>query len=399
MVADLRPELAEFRSAIRAWITANVPAGLADVFDWTRPVIGAMDRAAHDRAADNPLHQEWEHALLAEGLVCPHWPRRYGGSDWDAARTSIFAEECHRAGLPRITRAMGEELVGPALLSHGTPEQKDHFLPRIVRGEDVYCQGFSEPGSGSDLASLRTRGRVDGEQLVVSGQKIWTSLADSASTMFTLCRTEPDSTRHRGISYVLVDLDQPGVEIRPIPQITGRAEFCEVFLDDVRAPLFNVVGGLGAGWRVAMTTLGAERGGRASVQHLDFERELSDLLLTARRTGALADPLTRQRLAWALAQVEVLRMEGHRMVAGSLRGLDPATGKLRWSEYQRAFGDLVAHVAGAGFAVRPDGDGYALDTWQDIYLASRADTIYAGTSQIQRNLIAERVLGMPREGS
>ncbi|PZF82349.1 acyl-CoA dehydrogenase [Jiangella anatolica] len=393
--------LPDFRKAVRSWIAEHAPQGLAEVHDWNRPVIGAMDTEPFDRAERHPLYREWERRLLAAGLVCPQWPVEYGGSGWTPDRAAAFVEECHRAGVPRVTRHMGEDLVAPALLAHGTEEQKAYFLPRIRTGEHRYCQGFSEPDSGSDLASLRTRGRVDGDRVVVSGQKTWTSLAELATHMFTLCRTEPGSSRHRGISYVLIELDDPGVQIRPIPQITGRSEFCEVFLDEVPAPLFNVVGGLGDGWRVAMTTLGAERGGKASTQRLGFEREVTDLLRLLTDQGRMRDPLVRRQLALALGQVEVMRMQGDRVLAGVMsgrldRGLDPSTGKLMWSEFQRELGDLLARVLGPEFVVRPDGAGFPLDEWQDLFLASRADTIYAGTSQIQRNLIAERVLGLPR---
>lgn len=391
----------EFVDAIRSWIEEHAPEGLTDVHDWTRPVIGAMDTAPDDHARTHPLYLEWEQQLLAAGLVCPQWPTRYGGLDWGPDRTAAFTEECHRAGVPRVTRHMGEDLVAPALLAHGTDEQKAYFLPRIQSGQDRYCQGFSEPGSGSDLASLRTRGDLDGDRVVVNGQKIWTSLADVATHMFSLCRTDPTSSRHRGISYILIDLDDPGVQIRPIGQITGRAEFCEVFLDDVPAPLFHVIGGLGNGWKVAMTTLGAERGGKASTQHLGFEREVADLIRTLTVQGKMGDPLVREQVARILGRVEVMRMQGERSLASTLADrpdhcVDPATGKLIWSELQRDLGDLVTRLIGPGFAVRPNGEGYALDEWQDLFLSSRADTIYAGTSQIQRTVIAERVLGLPR---
>jgi alkylation response protein AidB-like acyl-CoA dehydrogenase len=296
---------------------------------------------------------------------------------------------------------MGESLVGPSIIVHGTPEQQAHFLPRIISADDRYCQGFSEPDHGSDLAAVQTRGVVDGDEIVVTGQKVWTSGAARANRMFLLCRTAPDLPKHAGLSYVLIDFTAPGVEYRPIRQISGAAEFAEDFLDGVRAPLFNVIGGLNNGWRVAMTTLGHERGGRATVAHLSFAKEFWDLAETARKRGKTTDPLIRQQLAWAYTQVELMRFSGLRtlaqLAAGRPPGPEASVAKLFWSEYHKRLGEIAMSVEGSDGLLRPDGEGYPLSGWQNVFLSSRAGTIYSGTSEIQRNIIGERALGLPRE--
>src|SRR5579864_7833840 len=296
---------------------------------------------------------------------------------------------------------MGEALVGPSVIVHGTAEQREYFLPRIRSGQDVYCQGFSEPDHGSDLAAVETRGEVDGDEIVVTGQKLWTSGAARATMMFVLCRTDPSAPKHEGLSYVLIPFTGPEVRYRPIRQLSGAAEFAEDFLDGVRAPLFNVIGGLNNGWRVAMTTLGHERGGRATVAHLGFEREFWELVETARKRGKTADPLVRQQLAWAYTQVELMRYSGLRTLARLASGRPPgpeaSVAKLFWSEYHKRLGEIAIGIEGADGLLRPDGDGYPVSGWQSVFLSSRAGTIYSGTSEIQRNIIGERALGLPKE--
>src|SRR6202042_3740671 len=310
----------------------------------------------------------------------------------------------HRAGLPRVVRGMGEGLVGPSIIVHGTPEQRAHFLPRIISGTDVYCQGFSEPGHGSDLAGVQTRGVVDGDEIVITGQKVWTSGAGRATMMFLLCRTDPAAEKHAGLSYVLIPFTGPEVTYRPIRQMSGAAEFCEDFLDGVRAPLFNIIGGLNNGWKVAMTTLGHERGGRATVAHLGYEREFWDLVETARKRGKTTDPLIRQRLAWAYTQVELMGFSGLRtlaqVAAGRAPGPEASVAKLFWSEYHKRLGEIAVGIEGTDTLVRPEGGAagdYVTTQWQNVFLSSRAGTIYSGTSEIQRNITGERVLGLPKE--
>ena len=364
------------------------------------PVTAGGRRAAKLAEAEaHPAYAEWEAKLAEARMICPQWPEEFGGQGMDAVRGAVLNEEFYRAGVPRVTRGMGEWLVGPSVMVHGTPEQRAYFLPRIISGEDTYCQGFSEPGHGSDLAGVQTRGVVEGDELVITGQKVWTSGAGRANRMFLLCRTDPDAPKHAGLSYVLIDFTGPGVQYQPIKQMSGAAEFYEDFLDGVRTPLFFVIGGLNHGWRVAMTTLGHERGGRATVAHLGFEREFWQLTETARKRGKTADPLIRQQLAWAYTQVELMRFSGLRtlaqVAAGRPPGPEASVAKLFWSEYHKRLGEIAMTIEGADGLLRPDGDGYPVSAWQSVFLSSRAGTIYSGTSEIQRNIIGERALGLP----
>jgi alkylation response protein AidB-like acyl-CoA dehydrogenase len=401
MELDLGPDIARFRAELREWIAAEAPDALAGLTDWTMATTGGSRRTRLEQATAHPAYAEWEAKLQARRLICPQWPEEFGGQGMDAVRLAVLNEEFHRAGVPRVHRGMGESLVGPSIIVHGTPEQRACFLPRIISGEDVYCQGFSEPNHGSDLAAVETRGVVDGDEIVISGQKVWTSGAARANRMFLLCRTDPDAEKHAGHSYVLIDFTDPGVQYRPIRQMSGAAEFCEDFLDGVRAPLFNVIGGLNNGWRVAMTTLGHERGGQATTAHLRFEREFWELAETARKRGKTADPLVRQQLAWAYTRVQLMRFSGLRTLAqvagGRPPGPEASVAKLAWSEYHKRFGEVAVGIEGPDALLRPDGDDYPTSRWQDVFLASRAGTIYSGTSEIQRNIIGERALGLPKE--
>jgi alkylation response protein AidB-like acyl-CoA dehydrogenase len=402
MDLDLGPEIARFRGDLRDWIVAEAPDDLATLADWNASAtVGGYRRAELDAAMAQPAYTRWERKLADARLICPQWPEEHGGQGLDAVRTAVLNEEFHRAGVPRVIRGMGEALVGPSVIVHGTAEQRAHFLPRIISGEDVYCQGFSEPGFGSDLAAVQTRGIVDGEEVVVTGQKVWTSGAARATMMFLLCRTNPEAEKHAGLSYVLVPFTGPGVEYRPIRQMSGAAEFCEDFLDGVRAPLFNVIGGLNNGWRVAMTTLGHERGGRSTTAHLGYEREFWDLVDTARKHGKNADRLVRQELARAYTSVQLMRFSGLRTLAEVAEGRPPgpeaSVAKLFWSEYHKRLGEIAMTIVGTDGLLRPDGPGYPTTAWQNVFLSSRAGTIYSGTSEIQRNIIGERGLGLPKE--
>jgi alkylation response protein AidB-like acyl-CoA dehydrogenase len=402
MDLDLGPEIEQFRVELRDWIAAEAPAGLAGLTDWRLAMITGGYRAEGlTEALRHPDYAEWERKLASSRLICPQWPAAFGGQDMDAVRVAVLNEEFYRAGVPRVIRGMGEALVGPAVIAHGTPEQREHFLPRIVSGQDVYCQGFSEPDHGSDLAAVQTRGEVDGDEIVVTGQKVWTSGAGRATMMFVLCRTDPRAEKHQGLSYVLIPFTGPQVRYRPIRQLSGAAEFYEDFLDGVRAPLFNVIGGLNNGWRVAMTTLGHERGGHATIQYLRFEREFWELVDTARKHGRIADPLVRQQLARAYTGVQLMRFSGLRtlaqVAAGRPPGPEASVSKLFWSEYHKWLGEIAMSITGADGLLRPEGAGYPTSRWQGVYLSSRAGTIYSGTSEIQRTIIGERALGLPRE--
>ncbi|MEU5850356.1 acyl-CoA dehydrogenase family protein [Saccharopolyspora shandongensis] len=379
----------ELRAEVRAWIAAHRAEAVH--------AVGA--HPPHDHRTDE-REARWLDLLREGRWLCLSWPQEYGGRALGELECLAVGEEFARAGVRRPHLGVGESLVAPALLAHGTEEQKHRFLPRILSGEDVYCQGFSEPGAGSDLASLRTTGVVDGDELVVHGHKIWTSGATEANMMFLLCRTDPDAERHRGLTYVLVPMSGNGIEVRPIRQMAGGHGYGEEFIDGARAPLSNVIGGLGNGWRVAMTTLGAERSGEITTQYPGYRAEFDRLVARLRDLGRLADPLVRDELARLLIRVELMRFTGRR-VADELRAGNPARellaiDKVNWSELHCDLGAAAMSLQGLGGLVRPDGDGYPVDEFQRAFLESRGRRIARGTNQIQRNIIAERVLGLPK---
>ncbi|MFF8274722.1 acyl-CoA dehydrogenase family protein [Streptomyces lateritius] len=370
----------EFRAEIREWLKAHLGGEYARLKGLGGP--GREHEAFTERLA-------WERHLAAHGWTCLGWPKEYGGRGASLEEQIAFHEEYALAGAPARVNHIGEQLLGPTLLAHGTEEQKARFLPPIRAVEELWCQGYSEPGAGSDLAAVRTRATREGDAWVVTGQKIWTSLARESRWCFLLARTEPGSRRHAGLSYLLVPMDQPGVEVRPIVQLTGTSEFNEVFFDGARTDADHVVGAPGDGWRIAMATLGFERGVSTLGQQVGFRREFEGLLALARRAGALDDPLIRDRLARSWTGLEAMR-------ASALRGTDPSVAKLYWSHWHRDLGELAMDIRGAA-ATLAAGEPYELDAWQRLFLFSRADTIYAGSSEIQRTLVAERVLGLPKE--
>jgi len=393
---DLGPEAAAFRDELREWLAANHPTELEGVEITPGEQVPGLDA--------------WTDTLAAAGYLCVSWPTEYGGRGLTGVEVAVMNEEFARAGVPRVTRGMGEWLVGPSIIVHGTDEQKRRFLPRIIAGDDTYCQGFSEPDAGSDLAGLKTRGIVDGDEVVITGQKVWTSGAQAATMMFCLARTDPDAPKHRGISYVLVPMQREdgssnGIEIRPIKQITGGSHFTETFLTEARAPLDNVIGGINNGWRVTMTTLGNERGGNATTQHVGFAKDFWRTVDLARKQGKETDPVVRQDLAWAYTQCEIMRFAGLRTLSEVVARKEPGPGasinKMFWSEYARRFGEIQMGILGAEAMVRPSGtgdaDGYALSHVQRQFLSTRSGTIWGGTAQVQRNIVGERVLGLPKE--
>jgi alkylation response protein AidB-like acyl-CoA dehydrogenase len=392
---DYGPEADNLRAELRQWLERHAPESLRGV---------AVPRRPEGRLADDL--RTWGDRLADAGLVCVSWPREHGGRGWSAAELAVMEEEFARAGVPRVTRGMGEGLVGPSIIAHGTDEQRAYFLPRILAGTDRYCQGFSEPGAGSDLASITTRGVVDGDELVITGQKVWTSWYWDATMLFCLCRTAPDLPQHRGLSYALVPITQQdgssnGIEFRPIRQLTGQSHFAETFLTEARTPLFNVIGGLNAGWRVAMTTLGNERGGRAASRHSAFAERFWSLVDELRRRGKAADPVVRQQLASAYTRIEILRFADLQLMSALIAGRDPAIRgsgslhKVMWSEYQQRMLAQAMTLLGPESLIV--GDDYQLNSWQQAFLTARSDTIWGGTSEIQRNILAERVLGLPKE--
>jgi alkylation response protein AidB-like acyl-CoA dehydrogenase len=309
------------------------------------------------------------------------------------AHRVAFYEEYALANAPAKVNHFGEELLGPTLIEYGTPEQQKRFLPKIVDVTELWCQGYSEPGAGSDLANISTTAVLDGDQWVINGQKVWTSLAQWAQWCFVVARTERGSKRHAGLSYLLVPLEQPGVEVRPIVQLTGDSEFNEVFFDDARTDADLVVGQPGDGWRVAMGTLTFERGVSTLGQQIVYARELSGVAELATRNGAADDPLIRERLARAWAGLRAMRSYAMATMDVEQPGQDNVS-KLLWANWHRSLGELAMDVLGRAGMTLPEGD---FDEWQRLFLFSRADTIYGGSNEIQRNIIAERVLGLPRE--
>ncbi|MFJ4780972.1 acyl-CoA dehydrogenase family protein [Streptomyces sp. NPDC088762] len=376
----------EFRTEVRTWLRAHLTGGFAALKGRGGP--GREHEAFAERLA-------WERHMAAHGWTCLGWPVEHGGRGASVEEQIAFHEEYALADAPARVGHIGEQLLGPTLIAHGTEEQKRRFLPPIRAVEELWCQGYSEPDAGSDLAGVRTRAALDPEsgEWVVDGQKIWTSLAHEAQWCFVLARTEPGSRRHAGLSYLLVPMDQPGIEVRPIVQLTGTSEFNEVFFDGARTDAAHVVGAPGEGWAVAMATLGYERGVSTLGQQVGFRRELEDLAALARLGGALADPLIRDRLVRAWIGLETLRATALRSAAA------PSMAKLYRARRHRDLGELAMDISGAAslLAAGAHEDPYELDDRQRLFLFSRADTIYAGSDEIQRTLIAERILGLPKE--
>ena len=371
-----------FRRRVADWLAANVPPELRGA--------GGPGRE-HEAFAERLA---WNRRLAAAGWTCLGWPAAHGGRDATLRQQMIFYEEYARSRAPARVAVLGEELLGPTLIAFGTPEQQRRFLPPIAAVEELWCQGYSEPGAGSDLAAVATTAVPDGGEWVITGQKVWTSLAHVADWCFVLGRTEPGSRRSQGLSYLLVPMDQPGITVRPIRQLTGTSEFNEVFFDGARTALGNVVGAPGDGWRIAKATLEFERGAGMLGQQVGFRRELDELVDLARQTEAGADPQLRERLARAWIGLEVIRA-----YALDTLGEPPGTGveasvlKVLWSRWHQALGELAMDVRGAGSMVGADaGD---LDAWQRLFLFGRAETIYGGSDEIQRNIIAARALGLP----
>ena len=377
-----------FRDEAAGWLESQLSGPFRDVRGVTS-MSGMLER-----------RMQWERALGAARFSCIGWPAEYGGRDATLAEQVIFAEEYARARAPGRIGHMGIELAGPTILAFGTQAQKQRFLLPIARGEEFWCQGYSEPNAGSDLANVRTRAALDpqGGEWVVNGQKVWTSLAQFADWAFVVCRTEEGSRGHRGLSYLLVPMRQRGVTIRPIRQLTGEAEFNETFFADARTAAENVVGAPGDGWKVAMGTLAFERGVSTLGQQMNFRNELDAIVAAARGNGLLADPLIRQRLAHAHTGLKLMRYSALRMLSNAQQGRlsnEAYTYKIFWASWRKKLGELAVDVLGpAGeIAAAP----YEWELPQQVFLGSRADTIYGGTNQIQRNIIAERALGLPKE--
>src|SRR5688500_16375526 len=395
-------EAETYRETVQAFLAEHLPAGGQG--------IGALGR---EGAA--AFTAEWRNTLDEHGCLAVAWPQEVGGPALSAPEQVILAEEFAKAGVPSggANDVFGIQMVGNTIIQWGTEEQKKHYLPRILSGEDKWCQGYSEPNAGSDLGNLGCKAELDGDEWVINGQKIWTSSGHLANWIFVLTRTAPDAPKHKGITFLLCPMDQPGVEVRPIRMITGESEFNEVFFTDARTPKANVIGQPNEGWAVAMTLLGYERGEAAATTPIQFRIELDRLIELARERGRTSDPVVRQQLAWCHSKVEIMRYLGMRtltqFLAGKQPGPDAAIFKVYWSEYHRIVTELGVDLFGAqsmapagkwpNSSFQTDDPGAPDDSgsFAGTFCNARAGTIYAGSSQVQRNSIGEMILGLPKE--
>jgi alkylation response protein AidB-like acyl-CoA dehydrogenase len=397
------PRAEEFRTRVATFVREHLPA------DWQG--IGALEGEEAER-----FLWGWRKVLSDNGFLGVAWPREYGGGGMTKLEQVILVEECARAQVPLgpASDTVTVKMMGNTILAWGTEEQKHELIPRIISGDDIWCQGYSEPEAGSDLAALKTAAVLDGEEWVINGQKIWTSRAHLANWICVLARTDPAAAKHRGISFLMCPMDQPGVEVRPIKMLNGESEFCEVFFDGARTAAANVVGPVNGGWAVAMTLLSHERGEEAAINPIMFRHELDRLVSLARAQGRIDDPIVRDRLAWCFTKVETMRYLGYRILTGYLRdgtlGPEASISKLYWSEYHKEAAALGVSLLGARALVlegrsplkvfRTDDPGApnSTNSWLQVQLLNAASgTVYAGTSQVQRNILGETILGLPRE--
>ena len=381
-----------FRAEIASWLAQN----LCGEFELIRGRGGPGDEHMYveERIA-------WEKQLFAGGWTCVGWPCEYGGRGASIEQQVVFNEEYARVGGPGRMGHIGETLAGPTIIAFGSEEQKQRFLPGILKGEELWCQGYSEPSAGSDLANVKTKARFDekSNQWLISGQKVWTSLAQESQYCFVIARTDPESVGHKGLGFFLVEMKQPGVEVVPIEQLTGTCEFNEVFFDEARCGATDIVGEAGDGWKVAMGLLGFERGVSTLGQQMLFKNEFDEIVKIAKNNGAAANPSIRQRIADAYVGLQIMRANSMRMLSGGGSGelqKEAMIYKLYWATWHRNLGKLAMDVLGPESEILDDAP-YQLNRLQSMYLFTRSDTIYGGTNQIQRNIIAERALGMPRE--
>ena len=397
-------EAESFRAEIRAWLEENLPTG------WFEP---GVKLSGDDRKEFN---KSWTTTLFAGGWICAGWPAEYGGKGLSLLQQVVLNEEFAKAGAPMRADFFGDTLVGPTILQWGTEEQKREFIPGILQGKIAWCQGFSEPDAGSDLASLKTTAVLDGDEWIINGQKVWTTQAQHADYVFLMTRTDPDAAQHAGISYHLVPMHQEGVEVRPITQVDGSAEFNEVFFSNARCPKGNVVGGVNNGWKVAMTTLGFERGSSSTTGYRRFLKEWEVVVKEATRLNKNKDLRVRNDLVKAWEKVKIMEINGYRSLTDSLNNthntaLLGACNKMFWSEAHRASMELALDVLGMEAQILTgtgDSEGmlqgltrgradYPVSELQASFFFSRSETIWGGTAEIQRNIIGERALGLPKE--
>jgi alkylation response protein AidB-like acyl-CoA dehydrogenase len=376
MDLTLSPNEEAFRDELRGWLHEHNPG-----------------REPEGDEAGFQFRRDWQKALHAGGWAGVSWPRAYGGRGATLVEQAIFNEEVVRAGTPSAANVLGLAMGGPTVIAHGTDEQKSRYLEPILSADEIWCQGFSEPGSGSDLASLQTRAVRHGDEWRVTGQKVWTTLAHHSKWCMLVARTDPDAPKHQGLTYFLMDMEQEGVQIRPLVQITGEAEFNELFLEEARIPHANIVGGEGNGWAVAITTLMHERSTLAFGLQVQVKQHLRQLMDDARESGQSADPVIRDRLAQLYIEAEVLRLNAYRGLTAVMRtgvpGPAGSRGKWQWAEVNQALTELALDIAGPRALIHSD-------DWSYRFLRARANSIEGGTTEILKNIVAERILGLPR---
>src|SRR6266704_2209488 len=389
---DFSEQEEAFRKVVRHWLETNLPDDL-------RGRAFASSRADRDEVR---RLRAWQKTMHAAGYVGMDWPREFGGRGASIVEMVILYQEMARAESPQFVNRGGISMLGPTLMKHGTPAQQKRFLPRILTAEEVWCQGFSEPNAGSDLASLQTRAVREDDQFVVNGQKVWTSMAHVADWCFLLVRTDPTAPKHRGISFLLVDMTTPGIAVRPLRQITGEAEFNEVFFDNVRVPADNLVGRLTEGWSVAITTLAYERDLLTFIRQIALRNALHRLVRLVRERGRGGDRLVRQKVAALWIGEQALQMSAYRSLTKILRGGEPgpegSTSKLFWSQLDQELALAATEVIGP-YAQIAEGSEWAPDDgqWEFYELLARASGIRAGTTEILKNILGERVLGLPKD--
>jgi alkylation response protein AidB-like acyl-CoA dehydrogenase len=377
MDLSLSPPEEEFRDELRGWIADNHPGPTPE-----------GDEAGFQHRV------EWQQKLNERGWAGLTWPSEYGGAGATLIEQAIYFEEMARARAPRTANVLGLTMGGPVVIAHGNEEQKQRYLSPILSAEEIWCQGFSEPESGSDLASLKTRAVKDGDEYVVTGQKVWTTLAHRSKWCMLVARTNQDAPKHRGLTYFLMDMDQPGVEVRPLVQITGEPEFNELFIEEARIPAANVVGEVDGGWAVAITTLAHERAGLAMALQVEVQIAIADLIAAAKEHGYAKDPVIRDRIAQLYMEAQVLRLNAYRGITGQMKrgfpGPEGSLGKWHWAEINQALTQFALDLRGHGGLVMDD-------LWAYRYLRSKGNSIEGGTTEILKNIVAERVLGLPRE--
>jgi alkylation response protein AidB-like acyl-CoA dehydrogenase len=393
MDLNLTPEETKFRDELRAWLEANVPK------DWGEWREKPLEESF-------PYLRAWQRKLYEGGWAAVSWPKEYGGRGATLMEQSLFWEEMARVEAPPMANSLGLGLIGPTIIAYGTDEQKKRFIPKILSAEEIWCQGFSEPNAGSDLAALQTEARLDGDHYVVNGQKVWTSYGWIGNWCELVVRTDSNVPKHKGLSVLLIDMKSPGVEVRPLKQMTGESEFNEIFFRDVRVPVANLLGKVNDGWNVAVSTLMYERGSYGARLHLIFKRAITRLIELSHKFQkdghpAAQDPITRQKLAQCYAEIEIMRWNQlsafSRVTATGVPGPEGSIQKIFWSELNQRLQQIAQEIFGPyGQLLAGDRDAVDNGIWSYGYLRTRGNTIEAGTSEVQRNIIGHFVLGLPR---